>query len=364
MSSDTRRYTKVAVILHWTMALAFIAMLGSGITMTREGLLDQSLQFQMYQWHKSLGVLLLLAFFARLGWKLFHHAPALPDSIKGLEKLAAKAGHYALYFWMIALPATGWVMVSSSPYGLPTLVFNWFEWPHIPGMAGDEMINTISKNAHEILGFAFIALIAVHIAAVIKHAIIDKHNLLTRMWFGSLVLVLLFVPISAQAKNYIVDHGKSTLSFSGTHAGKEFTGVFEEWSAEISFDPEDLESSSARVVINTATAKTGDKMYDGTLPQGDWFDVKNHPEAVFESTEITTNEDGSFQMSGNLTIKQITNPVSFNFTLTDVGVSPLQVDAAFDIDRLTFDIGKKSDAKAEWVAQNIGLQLKVIATSE
>jgi len=106
--------------------------------------------------------------------------------MKPLEKKAAKAGHWAFYGWMIALPIAGWVMVSSSPYGLPTIVFGWFEWPHIPGIAANEDIEEFAEETHALLAYSFMALIAMHIAAVIKHWLVEKENLLPRMGIGTL----------------------------------------------------------------------------------------------------------------------------------------------------------------------------------
>lgn len=183
------RYNLVAVILHWVMALAFFGMLFSGFLMTDHlefiGLsLEQSDKFKLFQIHKSTGLILLVAFILRLGWRLFHPTPAMPESMPKAEKMAAKAGHWALYFWMFALPMTGWVMVSSSSYGLPTLIYGLFEWPHLPGIAGNKQVNGASSEAHELLAYAFMALIAGHILAVIKHLVIDKENLIARMWVG------------------------------------------------------------------------------------------------------------------------------------------------------------------------------------
>ncbi len=182
MPTNPSRYNIVAIILHWVMAIAFLLMLGSGLAFDNIEM-SQSLKFNMYQWHKSLGVLLLITFFIRVGWRLFHKPPSLPQSYKKLDIIGAKLGHIGLYALMIAMPLTGWLMVSSSPYGLPTIVFGWFEWPHIDFVQGSEVINKLSKNMHEILSWIFIAMIAVHVAAVIKHIKMDKINLLKRMWF-------------------------------------------------------------------------------------------------------------------------------------------------------------------------------------
>lgn len=180
-NQSNNHYDIVAIILHWVMAIAFILMLCSGLAMVNADFIPPSLKFNIYQWHKSLGVLLLLTFFIRIAWRVFHKPPQLPASFKKLDKIGAKFGHWGLYAAMILMPLSGWLMVSSSVYGLPTIVFGWFEWPHISAVSGNEILNDIAKETHEIIAWMFIALIVVHIGAVIKHAVIDKENLLKRM---------------------------------------------------------------------------------------------------------------------------------------------------------------------------------------
>lgn len=183
MQEKPLKYNLVAIILHWVMAIAFFLMLLSGLVMTFAPI-QKLLKFQMYQWHKSLGVLLLIAFFLRLAVRLLTIKPDLPHKMNKLEKLAAKAGHFMLYAWMLILPLSGWIMVSSSPFGLPTMIFGWVEWPHVPGIAGNLEIENLAKEAHEFLAYSFMALIAVHIGAVIKHWVIDKENILPRIGIG------------------------------------------------------------------------------------------------------------------------------------------------------------------------------------
>lgn len=176
------RYNSLSIVLHWVMALCFTLMLLSGMAMA-DWIEDPSLKFNMYQWHKSLGVLLLMAFFVRLGLRLFNKPPALPAHFKPLDIKAAKAGHWALYAAMIVMPLSGWVIVSASGYGLPTIVFNWFTWPHIPGIANTKWIEELAEDTHGTVAWIFIGLIAIHIGAVIKHAFYDHTQLLPRMWW-------------------------------------------------------------------------------------------------------------------------------------------------------------------------------------
>ncbi len=165
------------------MALAFLLMLASGTAMVF-GDLAPALKFRLYQWHKSLGVLLLLAAVLRLGLRLLVRPPALPASIAGLEALAAKAAHVALYIFMLAVPLSGWVMVSANVIGIPTIVFGWFQWPHLPGLGPDAGVEGAAKSVHFWLTLGFAGLIAVHVAAVVKHLVFDRENILARMWWG------------------------------------------------------------------------------------------------------------------------------------------------------------------------------------
>lgn len=177
-----RRYGSVVIILHWCMALGFFAMLGSGFVMSYVDI-DQSLKFNLYQWHKAGGVLLLLAFVLRFCLRVFSRAPELPVHFPKFDAVAAKFGHYGLYGLMFLVPLSGWLMVSSSVYGLPTSVFGWFNWPHIPGIEGDEGIHDTSDLAHFVLTKVFAVMIIVHIGAVVKHKVKDNENLLRRMWW-------------------------------------------------------------------------------------------------------------------------------------------------------------------------------------
>lgn len=186
-AARAHRYNSPAIILHWVMALGFFLMLGSGIVMTYAPI-EQRLQFNLYQWHKGGGVLLLLAFGLRITWRVISayvdQIPPLPKSIPPIEQRVAKLGHWGLYALMVMMPISGWVMVSSSVYGLPTIVFGWFEWPHIPNIQGDQAIETVAKQTHFYLAIAFGVMILAHMVAVVKHAKKDDENLLRRIWWA------------------------------------------------------------------------------------------------------------------------------------------------------------------------------------
>jgi polyisoprenoid-binding protein YceI len=160
-----------------------------------------------------------------------------------------------------------------------------------------------------------------------------------------------------------VDNSKSSIKFAGEHAENPFKGAFESWKANIQFDATKLEESALDVTIDTASAKTGNAMYDGTLPTADWFDVKETPNARFISKSITRVPDGSYRADGTLTIRGVSKPFTLPFTLDpkDAAGKEVQANAVFSIDRLAFDVGKQSDGKAEWVGRDIDISLHIVA---
>jgi len=176
--------------------------------------------------------------------------------------------------------------------------------------------------------------------------------------------IALLTSTAANAKIYDVDYANSTIEFAGKHAGKDFKGKFGEWNAQIDFDPEHLDTSSIKASFTTGTAVTGNKMYDGTLPSEDWFDAEKFPKADFVSTSIISKGGSNYIAEGTLTIRGIPKPAKIIFVLTDLSKSPVNVKAALVVNRLSYDIGKKSDAKAEWVNADIDITLNINATAK
>lgn len=351
------------------MAIAFFLMLGCGVYM-EYFVTDKAFQFQLYQWHKAGGVLLLIATALRLLVRFFTKAPKLPKSFKGIELKTAKAGHYGLYLLMIAMVTSGWIMVSSSIYGLPTIVFNLFEWPHIPNLQGNNFMENTAKEIHFYGAILFGLMIVGHIGAVVKHIKVDKENLLTRMWWGltpsqntkktlKTMLTAVFISLltsPAVAKEYSINTSASILKFSGTHAGNEFKGTFNTWSGTINLEAGVIEAS-----FDTASANTGNAMYDGTLPTVDWLNSKKYPKAIFKSETITKKDDKTYNVTGKLTIRNISQPLTFELHVDEKSDTTLKGNLSFTINRLDFDLGKKSDANAEWVSADIPVTLTFIA---
>ena len=180
------RYTGVAVALHWVIALIVIGQVLGGLyfhDLPRE---QAALKFQLLQMHKSFGVTVLLLTIVRLGWRLTHPAPALPAGMKPIEKMIARAVHGGFYVLLFAIPLAGWAVVSASPLAISvkTYLFGIVPWPHLPffdGVADREALAHEIAEVHEYLAFAMVGLIALHVAAALKHQFIDRDETLSQM---------------------------------------------------------------------------------------------------------------------------------------------------------------------------------------
>lgn len=174
------RYTSVAKALHWTIAALILAQLIGGIVMHE---LPNTAPFKIeaYQLHKSFGLTVLALSVFRLGWRLTHRPPPLPEHTSGWERLLARFTHVAFYALIIAVPLAGWLMVSASPF--PSSFFFLFPIPDLPG-AG-----VLSRDAwaevHELMAFAIIGLLVLHVAGALKHRYVDHDGVLARMLPGS-----------------------------------------------------------------------------------------------------------------------------------------------------------------------------------
>ena len=182
----TPRYTAVAQALHWLLALGLIGQLALGLVMVHAGL-PRMAMFKYYQLHKSIGITILLVALLRLLWRLTHRPPELPAEMPRFEKAGAHGAHVVLYLLMIGLPLVGWIMVSVSPFNLPTVLFGVVPWPHVPGLSAvtdKKYWEGVAKFVHAYGAYLLIALIALHALAALRHHFILRDDILLRMLPG------------------------------------------------------------------------------------------------------------------------------------------------------------------------------------
>jgi len=179
------RFGLIAVAFHWATGLLFFGLVGVGFTMTR---LDPThpQMFPLFQLHKSLGITMFLLVLMRLAWRGVNVTPLLPQGMLRLEKFAAHATHWALYAGLVLMPLSGWVIVSASPFGIPTIFFGFIELPHLSFVIDSSDREAIGKAAsffHWAAAWTLIGLVMLHAAAALRHHLWLQDNVLKSMWF-------------------------------------------------------------------------------------------------------------------------------------------------------------------------------------
>ncbi|MCT1357969.1 MULTISPECIES: YceI family protein [Rothia] len=123
------------------------------------------------------------------------------------------------------------------------------------------------------------------------------------------------------AGTWTLDPAHSEVAFTVRHAGiSKVRGIFEQTEAELHAG-ETAQDSSVRATVQIASINTKNEGRDGHVKGPEFFDAENHPQMVFESTEITADGE-DLTLVGNLTIKGETRPVTFTGEFGGVAVDP------------------------------------------
>jgi cytochrome b561 len=180
--SPAERYGPVAVVFHWVLAVAIVVAFCVGLYMT--GLPMSPERLKLYNWHKWAGVAILALSALRLLWRLTHRAPPLPAAMQaampGWQMTAYHATHGLMYLFFFAVPLTGWAY--SSAAGFPIVWFGVLPLPDF--VPRDRALAEAIKPLHELAAFGLAGLVALHVAAALKHQFIDRDGLMGRMRLG------------------------------------------------------------------------------------------------------------------------------------------------------------------------------------
>ena len=181
-SVDIRRYSLVAMTLHWLIAAAILANIALAwfADDLREGG-NRLAGSQLMQLHKSIGMTVLVLTLIRLAWRLVKSPP--PMHVTGWQKTAAHAMHWLFYALMILMPLSG--LAIGNARGIPNVYFSWFIVPALPflpqgGDTGRALGGEIG-DVHSTVGWIWLALIGLHVLAALKHHFLDRDDTLARM---------------------------------------------------------------------------------------------------------------------------------------------------------------------------------------
>lgn len=171
------RYSNTAVALHWITVILVLIQAYLGFTF---GLSEPSpARDEIFIWHKSVGVVILIAAVVRLAYRWKNPPPPFPPELPAWERIAAVWNHRLFYTLLIAMPIVGFVAVSGFANGPTTPLVGGIQVPVIPGMS--KPTGELAGEVHEIAAFLLVALILLHVGAALKHQFVDKWRGAARM---------------------------------------------------------------------------------------------------------------------------------------------------------------------------------------
>lgn len=385
MSRELQQWTRLAVALHWLVALLIVVNLGLGLL--AEGMAMSPAKLNVYLWHKSVGMAVLALVGLRLAWRWTHAPPVPPASLTALERRAASATHMLLYLLMLALPLTGWWLNSVANFP-----FRWFGFFEVPAIAApSEAMAALGETLHGALAWALLGLLVLHAGAALKHHLWDRDDVLRRMWprpVGAVMLMvatlglpaLIWSQLDGQSTAAGAEHGspqadaamasvgphdvlseraaapawktdmaQSQLGFVARYDEVPVEGVFTRFSPDIRFDPDNLAGSAFDVSIAIASLDTASRDRDDIIRQDAWFFVERFPKARFVTQRFKPLGEGRFEADARLSLRGREQAVPFVFEWREQGDGSVRLRAHVVLDRRDFNIGTGSWASDDSV---------------
>lgn len=414
-SNTETTYGSVAQALHWLTALLIVTAIPLGVIAHEmpvtgaDGLPDSAAiawVALLFSLHKTLGVSIFFVAVARILWAVTQQKPAALHADRKLETLAAETVHWLLYGSLVIVPLSGWIHHAATAGFAPI----WGPFGQsLPFVPKDESVAAFFKGLHGVFSKVLIASILLHVAGALKHVVIDKDETLRRMlpgrgfakhaaphkpsrapallpviaalgvWVAALgagTLVGVFTPaneaqatgatasnapalMTAVESDWQVESGALTLNI--VQFGTPLSGRFEDWTSDISFEPDPDAPVGAvlgqvTVLINTTSLRLGSVTEQAAGP--DFFDSARFAVARFEA-DIVVAESG-YIAKGTLEIKEQVVAISLPFTLAIEG-DTAQMRGEMALDRRDFNIGNALPNEGT-LSFAVGLEIALSAT--
>ncbi|MFU8785161.1 cytochrome b [Aliidiomarina sp.] len=175
IKNSKQQYGWVAIFMHWLVAVVVLGMYPLGLYIVSLGYYDSG--YRIYpNIHRSIGILLAMVILLRVAWKLLNPNPSMLARSK-LERFAAHAGHTTLYLLLLTVVTSGYLL--STADGRSIRVFDWFSVPAIQALATRQ--EDFWGNIHFYAATGMMILVAVHLAAAVKHHYVNRDATLKRM---------------------------------------------------------------------------------------------------------------------------------------------------------------------------------------
>lgn len=314
----------------------------------------------LFTLHKTVGLMAFLVAALRILWAVSQPRPGPLHPERRWEGRVAEAVHWMLYLSMLIVPLSGWVHHASTTGFAPI----W--WPFgqgLPFVPVDERVAVVSAAMHWVFTKLLLASVVLHVAGAVKHHVVDRDATLRRMlpgrvhagararhgWLPPVVALGIYglataaalglargedaaPTVLAQAETgWQVQEG--SLSITVQQLGSGVTGQFGEWTAAITFD-EGTGTGAVEVVVGIDSLRLGS--VTSQAMGADFFDVANHPTAVFAAEILPAGTD--FVAEGTLTLRGVTLPLALPFSLAIEGDQAVMTGQTI-LNRQEFSIG-------------------------
>ena len=175
------RYTWTAIMLHWLIAIVVIVQFKWGWWMQDIPKQPPGARVDAYNLHKSVGLTILALMIVRLLWRWRHPPPALP-AMPDWQRRLAHVNHWVLYAALFVMPVAGYLGSVFSGYPVRYFGMTLPAWG-----VKDESLKSLCSSVHLVTSYVLFFAVVLHVAAALKHALIDRDGLLSRMGIGMAV---------------------------------------------------------------------------------------------------------------------------------------------------------------------------------
>ena len=370
LSNTATSYGSLARTFHWLIALGILMMIPLGWIAHLAPMQDAdqiALKTALFSTHKTLGVAIFLLALGRILWAIVQPRPVPLHPERRAETTLAEAVHWALYAALVIVPLSGWIEHAATDGFAPI----W--WPFgqdLPFVPNDPALAETFATVHFLAQWLLVGALVLHVAGAIKHAVLDRDATLRRMARGApagrpgarhggaapAVLALAAwiavlgggaaagyfttdergetPALEAAASDWQVEEG--TLSISLVQMGSEVTGSFADWTAAISFEPQDAPGKAGEVEVTISIPSLTLGSVTSQALGADFFAADDFPTASFRA-DIVNAADG-YEAQGALSLKGAEIPVSLPFSLTLDG-DTAKMEGRTTLDRRNYGIG-------------------------
>ena len=180
LTNSPTHYGAISRFLHWTVFLLLVYQYVGANLMTRVGsgkTLFWLSQGSYYNWHKSIGLVLLALMVARFAWRRLTPLPDWAPTLTPTERTISHWNELLLYGCVTLMAVSGYVFVMAGDYGVK--LFSVYDLPNPIGKI--EWLAALARIVHIVTGYATVVVLAWHVGLGLKHQLFDRDRLLDRM---------------------------------------------------------------------------------------------------------------------------------------------------------------------------------------